>query len=74
MEAQESEHCQFIPRVDWERDSNFITLQSCVFIVEGNIKTFMSKVLFIFFFSTLIPQSFLPIEARTRGQHPICLC
>lgn len=75
METHESESCRFILRRDWERDSsNFITLQSCGFVVEGNIITFMSKVLFIFFFYTLILQSFLPIEGRTRGQHPICLC
>lgn len=56
------------------KSSNFITLQSSGFVVEGNIIMFVSKVLFIFFFPTLILQSFLPIEGRTKGQHPICLC
>lgn len=73
MKTYESECCQFILRGNCERDHhNFIMLQSCSFVAEGNIIVFMNKVPFIF--SALILQSFLPIEGRTRGQHPICLC
>lgn len=73
MKTYESECCQFILRGNCERDRhNFIMLQSCSFVAEGNIIVFMNKVPFIF--SALILQSFLPIEGRTRGQHPICLC
>lgn len=75
MQTQEGEGCQLIQRGGWGKrySINSVIMQSSSLLGRGEAYNIYEQGPVPFFFLLFNIAIFLPIEARTRGQHPICL-